>query len=230
VYKQHFIFHPYGHGWHLDRRRFDTMLAHAAQQAGAHLWCDTQLRSCLPLAAGWQVEFITDTTGNERRQHLRARFVIDATGRAAVVARQQGAKRINTDRLVGLAGVLAPRAHESASPEKECNAWTLVEARADGWWYSALLPHAQLMAVYMTDADLTPRQCGSWCAFGHARLQQTTHTQARLQAFDLQGGPRVVAAHSSRLDRVSGDGWVAVGGAAMAFDPLSSQGLTQALA
>jgi flavin-dependent dehydrogenase len=40
----------------------------------------------------------------------------------------------------------------------------------------------------------------------------------------------VVAANTSRLDRVSGRGWLAVGDAAMAFDPLSSQGLMQALA
>jgi|KBSSwiStaDraftv2_1062776.scaffolds.fasta_scaffold479824_2 hypothetical protein len=53
---------------------------------------------------------------------------------------------------------------------------------------------------------------------------------ARLSAFDLQTDTRVVTAHSSRLDRVSGDGWLAVDDAAMAFDPLSSQGLTHALA
>ena len=86
------------------------------------------------------------------------------------------------------------------------------------------------MAVYMTDADLLPRHRGSWRAFWHARLQQTTHTRARLPAFDLQAVPRVVAANSSRLDRVSGRGWLAVGDAAMAFDPLSSQGLMHALA
>jgi flavin-dependent dehydrogenase len=231
VYEQHFIFNPYGHGWHLDRRRFDTMLAHAARQAGARFWCGAQLGSCLPLAAGgWQVEVIAGVPGNGRRQHLRATCVIDATGRAAVVARQHGAKRINTDRLVGLAGVLAPRSREGAGPENEYDACTLVEACAEGWWYSALLPCAQLLAVYMTDADLLPRHRGLWRAFWHARLQQTTHTQARLCAFDLQAGPRVVAANSSRLESVSGDGWVAVGDAAMAFDPLSSQGLTHALA
>jgi flavin-dependent dehydrogenase len=61
-------------------------------------------------------------------------------------------------------------------------------------------------------------------------VRPTTHTQARLDAFELEASPRVVAAASSRLDRVSGRGWVAVGDAAMAFDPLSSRGLTHALA
>ena len=71
---------------------------------------------------------------------------------------------------------------------------------------------------------------GAWPAFWQARLQQTIHTQSRLHAFDLQAALRVVAANSSRLDCVSGRGWLAVGDAAMAFDPLSSQGLVQALA
>ncbi|MBN9507503.1 MAG: hypothetical protein J0I21_00145, partial [Alphaproteobacteria bacterium] len=37
------------------------------------------------------------------------------------------------------------------------------------------------------------------------------------------------AAHGCRLDRAAGDGWLAVGDAALAFDPLSSQGLLNAL-
>ena len=41
--------------------------------------------------------------------------------------------------------------------------------------------------------------------------------------------PRLVAANSSRLDRVGGRGWLAAGDAATAFDPLSSQGLMHAL-
>ncbi len=51
-----------------------------------------------------------------------------------------------------------------------------------------------------------------------------------MRTFELQTVPRVVAAMSSRLDCVSGPGWLAVGDAAMAFDPLSSQGLKEALA
>jgi flavin-dependent dehydrogenase len=230
LYEQHFIFNPYGQGWHLDRQRFDTMLAQAAQKAGARLYCGAQIGACLPLAAGgWQIEFISGLPGSGRCQYLRARFVVDATGRAAVLARQQRARRINSDRLVGLAEVLIPRSHESVCAESECNACTLVEACADGWWYSALLPHAQLMAVYMTDADLLPRHRGSWHLFWQERLRQTIYTQARLHAFELQDVPRVVAAHSSRLDSVSGSNWLAVGDSAMAFDPLSSQGLTHAL-
>ncbi len=37
------------------------------------------------------------------------------------------------------------------------------------------------------------------------------------------------AAQSRRLDPAAGDGWLAVGDAASAFDPLSSSGITKAL-
>ena len=165
-------------------------------------------------------------------QRLRATYVIDATGRPAAFTRRQGAKRIAADRLVGVTGFLVPCSETECSgnlPPKESDTCTLVEACSDGWWYSALLPRARWIATYLTDADLLPRQRGSLHAFWHTRMERAPHTRARLQACDLQGAPRIVAANSSRLDRVSGQGWLAVGDAAMAFDPLSSQGLMHAL-
>src|SRR5262245_6518275 len=38
-----FIFHPHGHGWHVDRARFDRMLAAAAREAGAGVRESTRL-------------------------------------------------------------------------------------------------------------------------------------------------------------------------------------------
>ncbi|MGH2941842.1 MAG: hypothetical protein ACRDLN_03565, partial [Solirubrobacteraceae bacterium] len=42
-------------------------------------------------------------------------------------------------------------------------------------------------------------------------------------------GPATTAAHGARLTPACGDGWLAVGDAAVAFDPLSSQGILNAL-
>jgi flavin-dependent dehydrogenase len=222
LYENHFIFNPYGEGWHLDRQRFDAMLALAAEEAGALVCCGAQVTSCLELSSDrWQVEFIS----GGHRNYLRATFLIDATGRASWLARRQGAKRINMDRLVGVAGLLTANSRGSGSDYR-----TLVEATNDGWWYSALLPGSRMIAVYMTDADLLPRHRKLWPNFWHERLQQTTHTRARLRACDLQGALRVVAANSSRLDCVIGRRWLAAGDAALAFDPLSSQGILQSLA
>jgi flavin-dependent dehydrogenase len=228
LYQTHFVLNAYGQGWHLDRRTFDHMLAGAVRESGACLHCDAEATSCVRSDGWWQFSFTVGDASGRRDHGLRARYLVDATGRAAVLARRQGAKRLNTDRLVGLSGVLAARAQREGADA--CDPCTLVEACADGWWYSALLPGRRLIAVYLTDADLLRRHHTTWQAFWHALLQRTTHTQSRLDAFELEASPRVVAAASSRLDRVNGHGWVAVGDAAMAFDPLSSKGLTHALA
>ena len=47
--------------------------------------------------------------------------------------------------------------------------------------------------------------------------------------YQLHGRPCGTGAGSMRLDRFVGDGWLAVGDAAISFDPLSSQGMLNAL-
>jgi flavin-dependent dehydrogenase len=230
LYESHSILNPHGTGWHLDRQRFDRMLVDAAQQAGARTHRGVRIHSCGPSNdGGWQLAFADDRDASVPVRRLRAARIIDATGRAATFARQQHARRINDDRLIGLVVVGAARSHDSGPGDDPCGGCTLVEACVDGWWYSAVLPDGRLIAVYMTDADLVPRPRGSWRAFWHARLQQTVHTSARLRGRTLHAAPRLTAANTSRLDRVGGPQWVAAGDALAAWDPLSSQGLVNAL-
>lgn len=162
--ENHFIFNPHGHGWHLDRGRFDAMLAVVAEEAGASVCRGARVRSCLPVAPrGWQVEFASDG----ERDHLQATFLVDATGRACVLARWQGAERIFYDRLVGAVGFFSAR-----SAGRKLNYQTLVEAAEDGWWYSAWLPDSRLVAAYMTDADLIPKGGASVSGYWRNRLEQ----------------------------------------------------------
>jgi len=61
------------------------------------------------------------------------------------------------------------------------------------------------------------------------QLGHATHTAARLGRAGPMAGVRPRSASSSRLDRAAGDGWLATGDAASAWDPLSSQGVYRAL-
>lgn len=220
-YENHFIFDPYGHGWHLDRRRFDTMLALVAEEAGASVCRGARVTSCLPVASrGWQVEFASDGG----RNHLQATFLVYATGRACVLARWQRARRIFCDRLVGLVGYFIAR---SAGGKR--NYQTLIEAAENGWWYSAWLPDSRLVVSYMTDADLIPKGGVPVREYWQSRLEQAPHTRSRTSGCVPETGLRSVAANSYRMDRVTGNNWLAAGDAAMAFDPLSSQGIHHAL-
>ena len=221
VYENDFIFNPYGAGWHVDRTRFDAWLARCAEEVGATVYRGAQLFSWASDAAGgWEIEI---GRGAERLRY-QARFVIDASGRAGSFARKQGAQRTVFDHLIGAAAFLSPRA-QPPTPDP----LTLIEAGKQGWWYSASLPNAQLVAGYFTDADLYAKRNGDSATHWWEQLQQTRYIKARAKDHALSSGPFILAANSSRLDPVVGSKWLAVGDAAMAFDPLSSQGVSAAL-
>ena len=215
-----FVFNPHGAGWHLDRPRFDQLLAEAAVAAGARWASGTRVAGCKPGPNGtWRIA--VDRDGGTGA--MTARGVIDTTGRRATLARSVGARRVVQDRLVGLA-VLFHGDPVTGGP-------TRVEAAPEGWWYSAPLPPDRFMVMLMTDADLC-RACGlTGAAAWHAALAQTVHTRERSSGVQpLWGRPRLASAASHRLVRDTGKGrWLAAGDAAMAADPLAGDGILRAL-
>jgi 2-polyprenyl-6-methoxyphenol hydroxylase-like FAD-dependent oxidoreductase len=136
----------------------------------------------------------------------------------------QGARRITWDRLIGVVSFFS-----FGSQESVLDSSTLIEAVEDGWWYSAVLPDSRLVLTYMTDADLYLSDRGQSANYLLRRLANTRHTRARASSYALESEPRIFAANSSRLDLAAGRDWLAVGDAAMAFDPLSGQGVYKAL-
>jgi flavin-dependent dehydrogenase len=216
-----FIFNPYGVGWHIDRLRFDAMLAQCADEAGATVYRNARLVSLNKIdPEKWKVEIVQ----GRQRHSFNTTFLVDATGRAACSAVTQRATRIVLDHLIGVVFFFS-----STSSESIIDTSTLIEATADGWWYSAALPGFGLVLAYMTDADLYARAVKQshdyWCR----QLAITKHTRLRVEAYSLTSGPRVVSANTSRLNRVTDGTWVAIGDAAMAFDPVSGQGVFRAL-
>jgi flavin-dependent dehydrogenase len=216
-----FIFGTQGHGWQLDRARFEAALMKRALDTGADWRCGARLVKCLWQDRCWRL-FVRR---GGRDAALEADFVIDATGRAARLARQMGARQLRNDRLVGAAFLLKSQRGEGIK-----ESFTLVEAVRSGWWYSARLPDEKLMVVYFTDSDLLDRKAlraAGWFAL----LRETEHTARRVREGDYNSPaePKLLAAHAARLDVFAGERWLAVGDAAAAYDPLSSYGISSAL-
>ncbi len=222
LYENDFFFNPYGCGWHVDRRRFDDMVALAAEEAGTVVYRATRPSRCFQERSGdWELE----VAAGARRVRLRSKFLVDATGRASWVARRQGARRLTFDRLIGVIGFFSANSRSSSHDQR-----TLVEASENGWWYSALLPNHHTVVAYMTDVDLFPRVPGTLRSHWQARLHQTVHTRLRVESCSWESSLRLVSANSYLMDRVAGRNWLAVGDAALAFDPLSAQGVSKAVA
>jgi 2-polyprenyl-6-methoxyphenol hydroxylase-like FAD-dependent oxidoreductase len=221
LYENDFIVNPYGDGWQIDRRRFEEMLVVAAQQAGAEVHRAARVSTCVRQASGiWQL-----TASRESETvHLCAGFLVAATGRASWVPHSTSARRVALDRLVGLVAFLTSPVSTSGGDHR-----TLVEAAENGWWYSALLPNRRLVVAYMTDAEQIAGRRRCLGDFWQAVLQESPYTRERVESCTGRLDLRIVAADSSRREQVVGPGWLSVGDAAAAFDPLSSQGVYKAL-
>lgn len=210
-------FSAYGAGWHLDRTAFDGLLASQAEARGATVLRGFAVGNPRRRGAGWEMDII-----GAARRSIRGRFLVDATGRRTIVARTRNTMRLVKDHLLGMCLLFDDR---STAPDS----LTLVEAQANGWWYSATVPGRRIVAAFMTDADIAHRLHMRDPATLLARLRAAPHTSARLGDAVLAGNPTVMLAASRRLDRVAGPGWLAVGDAASTFDPLSSLGIFKAL-
>jgi flavin-dependent dehydrogenase len=196
------------------------MLAEAAEKEGAVLYRAARLTSLEKGSKGtWKLE-INQEPGSKK---IHAKFLVDASGRPSMASRRQGAKRISWDHLVGIVGFFSP-----ASASKIGNTHTLVEAVEDGWWYSAVLPDLRTIVAYMTDADLFSHVSKTSAHFV-SRVKKAPHTQSRVESCRLTSGPRVYAANSCRMNTIASGNWLATGEAAIAFDPLSGQGIVKAI-
>ncbi len=214
-----FLFHPFGPGWHLDRRRFNAMIAEAARRAGATVLVGTALRTCQADAAGiWAIGIETA----KGRGVLRGQWAIDATGRAAWFIRRQGVRPVVKDHLVGVVAYF--------DPPGPLDLRLFLEAVPDGWWYAAPLPDRRVLAAFMTDHDLLPRDAAGLATFWARQLEATRLIAILVPPLPASTPLRVVAANSMWAVTVAGPRWVAAGDAAMTHDPLAGQGIHQALA
>jgi flavin-dependent dehydrogenase len=194
---------PYGHGWHLDRRKFDERLA---ELADVPRFTNTRVLDIEREHGRWRVTCHSEEPGREGLRAARtprslatlgmtvdADFLIDATGRRAAIARRLGARIVRDDTLL---------AHVYFLDVKIDDTYTQIESAEDGWWYCAPVPGGKVVAMFVTSASRRP---------------------------DRPHPAAVLDASSFRLDHVAGPRWLAIGDAATALDPLSSHGLGNAL-
>lgn len=211
-----------GHGWHLDRDRFDEWLLQVARDRGAAVLTQTRLAAARQ-RAGDALPWLLQLERMGRPLEVAARFVVDATGRNSSFARQLGGKRSASDKLV--CGWLF--GHDAV----DAGGMSELHAEQDGWWYTAPLPGRRRLLAFYTDADL-PSATAAHSAQGLlARLRDVpeVHRIVGEHGFAANGMHGFCAANGALLDPACGHDWLAVGDAALTFDPLSSQGLFNAL-
>ncbi|MES2208125.1 MAG: FAD-dependent monooxygenase [Pseudomonadota bacterium] len=204
-----FIRDPHGMGWHLNRVCFDTGLREAALAEGVQ-WYASKLQAVIAETEQWRIPL--------SMQDIKTRWIIDASGRRSVCAKRLGCKRLKDAPLIAV---------YAWGENNDQDERTLIEAVPYGWWYTAPLPEGRRVVslhVEAKEAASFMRHPGLW----HEYMAGTHHIR-QLCSTQHWSSLRAAEAGSSRLAQAAGNRWLAIGDAALAFDPLSSQGMFNAL-
>lgn len=209
---------PDGFSRSLDRKAFEIYLRKTAEERGVNCHLGSKLLRSNYTDKQWHVTIQKAA----QEQNLSAQFVIDASGRQSHFARSIGIKRKALDQLIACWMTL---------PNDQQNTLSTIASVEKGWWYSAVIPEDKRVLAFQTDADLfEPAVFKSLDAM--LELAKENQAIAHLLAnnesnITLHG---TVSANSTQLERAAGEQWAAIGDAAMSFDPLSSQGMFNAMA
>ena len=213
-------------GYQVSRDEFDAVPLAEAVAAGALVTQRATVR---------EVTEHRDTDGRTTvsydvgatRRHVTARWILDCTGRAGILARHGWRRPEPRLRTMAIAAVWERRdGWPLAEPSH-----TLVESYEDGWAWSVPVSETRRHVTVMVDPALT-------MVAGRARLGATYRTELSRTAssHDLVEGATPIGrpfardASSYSCAQAGADGVLLVGDAASFIDPLSSFGVKKALA
>jgi flavin-dependent dehydrogenase len=209
-------------GFLVYRPRFDAVLLDQAERAGADVRRDATARS-VELPAGDRVRVTVEHA--DRQYILDGRFVIDASGRAGVVARR--GYRTYQPRHVMQAFVGMWRRDQGFEAVADR---TIIETYDDGWAWSLPVSDVVRQIAVMVDGTTTRTSRGPTIADTYeAELAKTSRLLALTESATLERAWACDASmYSARA--FAGPQFLLIGDAATGIDPLSSFGVKKALA
>ncbi len=106
----------------------------------------------------------------------------------------------------------------------------MLEAISYGWWYAARLPQGRVAVAVASDPEFVKHAQMRQPEYWLSHLASTRHLATALAGCRFVSERLLVrSAASFMLSRAVDDGWLAVGDAASAFDPIAAQGIYKSL-
>lgn len=219
---------PHGAGWHLDRVRFDAGLREAALAAGAALVDNGRHLRVSHYGGRWCVdlEYLGQGCAAPSLRTHRATVLVDASGRSMVAAKQLGMVRRMEDNLICLYAHLPVDARDEDQATRIC-------ADTNGWWYSVRVPSGQrVLAFHLDRDDLELKVLRDPARLLAKSRRHTLFAEVKPATVGVQVHARPAGGAGLDLDALAAlpEGFFAIGDAMLAFDPIASQGLFNALA
>ena len=220
-------------GWQVRRDSFDALLLAEAERAGARILRRAVVRD-VAHGSGADAPCIIHYDLRGRQRAIAARWTLDCTGRAGLLARREWRRADPAGRTLALVGVWQRRV---GWPMLDDETHTLVESYPGGWAWSVPVSRSRRYVTAMVDPSLTSVRrsdaADSLATVYHVELAKaqrigplvrTSRPSARLTA-----APFARDASSYDATRFAEAGILLVGDAASFVDPLSSYGIKKAL-
>jgi flavin-dependent dehydrogenase len=221
----------------VDRAKLDQHMLDLAVEAGCDLLRPAKIVNCeLGGKAGQNVTVNVD--GQQR--NFRARWLIDASGRAAVLSRKLGYFRPNTEHPINavwarFTGVKdwdsydwRQRFPKYANACRTSRNWATNHLMGDGWWvWIIALRGGDVSVGIVYDSRLFKLPEGPTLSerlYNHL-LGNAIGREIFAKAKVIEGDVHAFSNLSYFSERTAGDGWALVGDATGFIDPLYSPGL-----
>jgi len=202
---------PYPGARIVDRTRLAESIRGRASECGVQTFERGTPLELDRLNEQWSVRF--QTPGLARDYILQSPFIVDATGRSAVIGRRLGSRRTNADELFCISYCLEGPQRIGTWTESTPNGWWNVCSHLDQCTFSF---HSTATIIRKARLDISPY------------LREASHLNDLFPNPKLNN-PRIRMCSSSRLSPCAGNGWLAVGDAAWTVQPLASAGVAKAL-
>lgn len=212
------ITNPEGGGFHINRTAFDEALRKKAGDLGIPIY--NALVDHINFTNDSEITIELKQQEHTEIKEVKAKWIIDATGRKASVRRKFGLERHKIDEQMAVTNWIKV-------PQTDIDHATRIKSVADGWWYTSLLPDQSRVISFQSLPEIIAKLHKNpedfFRKFNEAHiLPYVTNKNLSIQSKAIDAGtinPGIVTAK----------GLLCVGDAALSFDPLSSQGIFFAL-
>jgi flavin-dependent dehydrogenase len=213
-----FISEVHGSGYLLNRLLFEKQLWEYYKKQKGKIYNGFKVKKIANRACGHTISIINQN----QSEFLHCDFVVDATGRKASISQKLGANKMELDSQYALTFIV--------NSKKTIERNIFIESTPNGWWYASPIGNNEVTVMFFTLKKLIPNK-SELNMFVAKEMKASLHMRKFLNDFLLNNATiRIIPAGSSRLEKSYGSNWIAVGDAACAFDPISSYGITSALA
>lgn len=167
-------------------------------------------------------EVVVEVENNHQKEIIKAKMIIDATGRNRAILKKLNVPIRLYDNLISFSCHLPRIEHPKLTHD------VFVESFEDGWGIvSGLDEKTNVLSVFTNKENLVQLKLRDYSEW-QSVLSKTTLLKDFLVE---QSEVKIIGsdANSSIANYLSGENWLAVGDAALSFDPLSSHGIANAI-